>query len=105
MRLTSTQVRPFTPNPVVGGGTQQVMYQVKGANEVEDTWEETIIDLAADKSIGGILDSLFSDEMTAQGAWVMDGAWYFFKVGLTQARRGPGVSQGKSIKTYIIREV
>ena len=75
MRLVSTLVRLFTPG---GGATQQVVYRVKGANEVKDAWERRIIDLADGRPIIEILDALFREEIKA-GAWVVDiGIWRSF---------------------------
>ncbi len=54
---------------------QQVVYRVKGADEVKDTWKRRIIDLANGKSIDEILDAMFSQEVRA-GAWMVDiGIW------------------------------
>lgn len=75
MRLASTLVKMFTPYPVGGEATQQIVYRVKGANEVKDIREKRIIDLANGKSIDEILDTMFSQEVRA-GAWVVDiGIW------------------------------
>jgi len=65
----------FTCNSVGGEATQQIVYRVKGADEVKDTWKRRIIDLADGKSIDEILDAIFSQEVRA-GAWVVDiGIW------------------------------
>lgn len=75
MRLTSTLMQMFTPDPVRGEARQQVAYRVKGADEVKDTWKRRIIDLADGKSIDETLDILFREEIRS-GAWVVDvGIW------------------------------
>jgi len=70
----------FARNSVGGEATQQVVYRVKGANEVKDIevkdiWEKRIIDLVNGKTIDEILDAMFSQEVRA-GAWMVDiGIW------------------------------
>ncbi len=65
----------FTRKSVGGEATQQIVYRVKGTNEVKDIWEKRIIDLADGKTIDEILDAMFYQEGKA-GAWVVDiGIW------------------------------
>lgn len=65
----------FTRNSVGGEATRQVVYRVKGVDEVKDIWEKRIIDLADGKSIDEILDAMFSQEVRG-GAWMTDiGIW------------------------------
>ena len=75
MQMRSTLRRMLGLVQKNSGATQQRVYRVKGADELEDVWEKRIIELSDGRSVGEIIDILFKQE-TRVGAGAVDiGLW------------------------------
>ena len=65
----------FVHDPVDDETTRQLVYQMKEAAGTRDTWDKRVVELGDGKTVGEIIEALYSEELL-RGAWIADiGMW------------------------------